>query len=47
MKEKELRLALVCYGGVSLVLYGRDRLPRMIRCKPILVTSMCDAAMRD
>ncbi|MEA2916270.1 MAG: hypothetical protein QOJ15_8351 [Bradyrhizobium sp.] len=21
MKEKELRLALVCYGGVSLVLY--------------------------
>jgi hypothetical protein len=35
MKEKELRLALVCYGGVSLVLIssGPALKPRKVACE--------------
>jgi hypothetical protein len=31
MKEKELRLALVCYGGVSLVLYMHGVIKEMLK----------------
>jgi patatin-related protein len=31
VKEKELRLALVCYGGVSLVLYMHGVIKEMLK----------------
>jgi predicted acylesterase/phospholipase RssA len=31
MKEKELRLALVCYGGVSLALYMHGAIKEILK----------------